>query len=193
MISDVLKDRTRQSHQSLEKTLVGLLKNIQTKDDYLYILRLFYSFIYPLEREINRFSIADAFPDYSERRKAGQLVTDMQSLGRNAKDEDLCKDLPPIHSVFEAAGTLYVLEGSTLGGQVISRMISDKLPSVTDNSLSFFNSYGGDTLPMWRKFQDRLNSLVTNEVQQAETVRAAESTFNYFKTWIDKKNEQKEL
>ena len=62
-------------------------------------------------------------------------------------------ELPSIRSHQHALGALYVIEGSTLGGKIISKMISHQIPSTDGHGLTFFNSYGDDTITMWERFK----------------------------------------
>jgi heme oxygenase len=50
----------------------------------------------------------------------------------------------------EALGLLYVLEGSTLGGRMILRMLAAH--GVTDPALAFLDPYGARTGAQWRAF-----------------------------------------
>lgn len=50
----------------------------------------------------------------------------------------------------EALGMLYVLEGSTLGGRIILRMLASR--GVHDPSLAFLDPYGAQTGARWRGF-----------------------------------------
>ena len=53
--------------------------------------------------------------------------------------------LPSIPGTAEAIGALYVMEGSTLGGQIIKKMIAKQLGTAEDHATSFFNGYGEAT------------------------------------------------
>jgi heme oxygenase len=57
-----------------------------------------------------------------------------------------------------ALGMLYVLEGSTLGGRLILRMLADR--GISDPDLAFLDPYGHDTGSRWRSFL----SVVSREV-----------------------------
>jgi hypothetical protein len=62
----------------------------------------------------------------------------------------------------EAFGMLYVLEGSTLGGRIILRTLSDR--GVSDPALSFLDPYGAATGQRWRDFIAVLTRELGNEV-----------------------------
>ena len=50
----------------------------------------------------------------------------------------------------EALGMLYVLEGSTLGGRLILRMLADE--GIRDPDFAFLDPYGAETGSRWRSF-----------------------------------------
>lgn len=79
-------------------------------------------------------------------------------------------------------GALYVMEGSTLGGRYIYKMLQGH-PSleVPVAALHFFNGYGEATSQRWKSFGAALNSL---PLHQDEIVRSAEETFRLFAQWI---------
>jgi heme oxygenase (biliverdin-IX-beta and delta-forming) len=78
---------------------------------------------------------------------------------------------------------MYVLEGSTLGGKIISRMLLKQVPSL-DGATTFFQGYQDDTMSMWQKFKTHLHASV-DQSDAAETHRAATETFVKFKKWLE--------
>lgn len=177
-LSLVLKQKTEVSHQQLEKILINKLKSISSVADYVEILKAFYSYINPLENSINHHIDKSIIPDYSKRRKSEPLKSDLAYF--NSTPESPVSDIPPIQNTYQAIGALYVLEGSTLGGQIISKMISQKLQLPDLRGLSFFKSYGEETLSMWNTFKNTLNKQIAPE-EHDSVVQTAEQTFIKFK------------
>lgn len=184
MLSDQLKEQTLAPHQQLEKKLVAQMKGINTTGDYAQILQLFYGYFGGLEQQINYFIGSEQLADFNERRKTEAIADDIKSLGHQPVDVAQGSALPEITNVLQAFGALYVIEGSTLGGSIISKMISGKLG--INNGLSFFNSYGDNTMNMWAKFRHVLNELPADELTAATIVAAANETFTRFSEWFDK-------
>ena len=91
--------------------------------------------------------------------------------------------LPVIADVFQALGALYVMEGSTLGGVYIVKMIQKKLPG-NENSFRFFSGYGDRNSMMWSRFKNALDKSTTNENEMARILSGAEETFHAFFEWI---------
>jgi hypothetical protein len=56
-----------------------------------------------------------------------------------------------------ALGSLYVMEGSTLGGRLISRALSE-VSWLPPGGVVYFNPCGSRTAAMWRNFQNELTA-----------------------------------
>lgn len=93
-------------------------------------------------------------------------------------------ELPAIDNYLKAIGTLYVIEGSTLGGQIICNMISRQWEIIPEGGFDFFSGYGKDTHAMWSDFKKFLNSNNLTREEEKEVVKAANRTFVLFKTYI---------
>ncbi|MBO9661257.1 MAG: biliverdin-producing heme oxygenase, partial [Chitinophagaceae bacterium] len=55
MLSSLLKEHTKESHQSLEAVVVRSIKSIRDKEGYVNLLHKFYGFHYPLEQLQDQF------------------------------------------------------------------------------------------------------------------------------------------
>ena len=181
-LSLALKQRTKFPHQQLEKILLSKLKSISAVSDYVDILNSFYGYIKPLETFISTNIDNNLLPDYNKRRKSDALQEDLRCFDSRL-GSSLCHDLPTVNNTYQALGALYVLEGSTLGGQIISRMIAQKLQLQNFDGLAFFKSYGDETLKMWDTFKQVLDEEVLQEDQHA-VIETAEQTFIKFKNWL---------
>lgn len=137
MLSEKLKEHTKAAHLELEKSLVKKIKSIRHTDDYLEILVHFYRFFTPLEAAI--FSQIDtALPDAAQRRKSKWIVEDIQFFAPSHPPISGSPVIPEIDNPPKAIGALYVMEGSTLGGQVICKMIAKQLALLNGQGLRFF-------------------------------------------------------
>lgn len=181
MLADNLKEQTLTYHQQLEKKLVSQIKGLTTKEGYLQLLQLFYGYFSGLEDRINLFIDQTILPDHALRRKTGAIADDILALGGQPVTKATSDALPEISNANQALGALYVIEGSTLGGSIISKMISGKLGLTS--GLSFFNSYGENTHQMWDSFKAVLNKQAAEN--EPVITEAANNTFFKFKNWIE--------
>lgn len=177
-----LRESTETIHLASEKKMVQTLKRVATEHGYARLLNWLYGFYAPLEELIRFHLTPETFPDMIRRSRAEFILWDIKELTAERLKPDICRQLPVIDSYPRALGALYVLEGSTLGGRIISGMVIRQLGS--EKGLSFFNSYGAETDRMWQLFKDFLNSPWSPQ-QRKEIIAGAEDTFITFNNWID--------
>ena len=182
MLNEELKESTQPSHQALEKKMVSIIKRIRTRQDYVNFLKLMYGYYSALEKRVQEY-VSER--EIGKRRKAERLLEDITYFESTATPETLCDKLPPITSHAEALGAMYVMEGSTMGGKIIARMIEGQAGINGPSGFSFFNGYGEDTGKMWEEFKVFLNRPF-DEMEKLNLILAANRTFNTFYNWIDK-------
>ncbi len=189
MISEKLKTSTAENHRIVEESglMAPILNRTITKESYARILKKFYGFFHPLEITINSFpQLSEYLPDFSERRKSEALIDDLKRLELPQETEyNLCNNLPTLTHLSHAFGCLYVMEGSTLGGKMISRILNDTLNIDETNGAKFFTGYGPTTGMKWNAFREALGKYSTETNDDESVVEAANDTFLKFKQWID--------
>src|ERR1700761_6181893 len=94
MLSIIIKDKTLVKHQELEKKLVGQMRAMQSVQDYIALLQLFYSYFGGLEELIGQHIDSKLLPDFNERRKADLLAADLCQL--SAPVPAISIDMPKI-------------------------------------------------------------------------------------------------
>lgn len=184
MTIDRLRSETKAAHQALEKLIIPQIKNIRNNEDYIRLLELFYGYFYPIEKLIDKHLDTTLVPDYNNRRKATRLIQDIYASGGRPSHET-AEDLPEITSTAEALGAMYVLEGSTLGGKIISKMIVQNLSLTNEDAVSFFKGYGDASDDMWAAFTQVLNNYTEDTATQSRIVEAADATFKKFINWVE--------
>jgi heme oxygenase len=117
------------------------------------------------------------------RLKCSLLRDDLLVLGRDPASVRVCEKLPRLDSFLEGLGCLYVLEGSTLGAQIISRRLQEKLQLGGRSGASYFNAYGGLIGSRWTEFK-RFVSASVEPGQAQSVVEAARDTFMCFYEWL---------
>lgn len=179
MFNEQLKSITKEAHQELEKLVILQIKEIRSDAGYAVLLRNFYTYFGALEASITPFITNDVLPDFTERRKSANLKQDLADLGAGVSDIDTgTVALPHIGNALEAMGALYVMEGSTMGGGIIVKMLREKCN--INRGLSFFSGYGDNTQAMWQKFTTALNSHISAPGDDMTVINAANETFKKF-------------
>jgi heme oxygenase len=177
---------TKEEHARLEKKLVGIIRHIRTVDQYVAFLEMFYAFYRETEQKMEQYLTTDRIPDIQQRRKAAALLQDIQALDPFKKPGSYPAAAPSVNSYPRALGAAYVLEGSTLGGVHIAKMIREQVPDLPPGKgFSFFESYGPAVQEMWKKFHTYLNRL-TDAAEQQEAITAARDTFLTFNHWANR-------
>lgn len=148
-----LRQETRQEHQALEQAL-DLLRPPLERAQFRHILARFYGFHAVWEPEVARFPAIAAISQ--PRSRLACLHDDLTALGMaEAEIAALprCEAAKKLAATETAAlGSGYVVEGSTLGGQVISRALA-RADWAPPGGLSYFNPYGSRTGVMWQSFK----------------------------------------
>ena len=85
---------------------------------------------------------------------------------RNAEDQD------------SLAGVLYVLEGSTMGGSILRKMITDALGFTGDNGLHYYSVYGNEVRKHFMDFKSRMSEAYDGSGIEDALVEAAKETFD---------------
>jgi heme oxygenase len=185
-----LKARTAHQHQATEDT-VDLMREDYTLDEYRNLLTRFYGFYAPFEAKMRDAIAANGVEfNHHERLNTPKLVADLKALGLS-EDEisaiETTGDLPNLGSKERIFGSLYVIEGSTLGGQVISRHLKSKFDLDTDKGAAFFSGYGKDTGKMWNEYREAVTNFAENGADREEIIAGANETFEKIGNALAKK------
>lgn len=184
LLSEQLKEHTKSQHQLLEKQIIPLIKAIRTTTDYSRLLMLFYTYFGAVELLVDNTLDVEYIPDYPQRRKTALLHTDLDVMNITIQPFATGAYLPAIENHLQAIGAMYVMEGSTLGGLHISKMISLQLQQQNTNAFSFFNGYKDETQQMWHLFKTAIDNMLLKPGEEATVINASNNTFERFANWI---------
>lgn len=182
MILKQLRSETAQQHAAIEKQLPLLNPNL-TRNAYVQLVARFWGYYAPLEAQLEHvYPIAF---DGKERLKTPLLERDLQSLGQSQAAFLHCTSLPPLTDLPQVLGCLYVIEGATLGGQVISRQLQTTLGLTCDSGAAFFSGYGALTGIRWRAFCNFLTETAPPLGQDKTIIASANATFETLGLWLE--------
>ncbi|HYF69199.1 MAG TPA: biliverdin-producing heme oxygenase [Ohtaekwangia sp.] len=182
--SEQLKTHTHKVHVQLEQTLIPIIQNIRTQSQYANLLKIFYTFYSPIENQLSSVTGIESLTSGIGLRKTDSLRKDILALKASTDHLALCSDLPTCTNLSHAFGIMYVLEGSVLGGNAISKMVTKQLPTEPPPPFSFFLHYGNDAKIKWQHFKTKLDS--NGDLLQSDLFSAATDTFTLFNNWIEK-------
>ena len=187
MILLKLKQETQQYHDKIERDIDIVNKHLSL-EDYTQLLKKFWGFYSPVEARIDGIQGKNTFSfDFKNRKKAFLLKNDLNTLGVLDVDVQklpLCADIPTIENLSQTSGCLYVLEGATLGGQIITKRVKQLFGFTEGHGCTFFNSYGQNVGTMWKSFCSKLVDYTTTEQAEEMVIQAACETFIKLNTWL---------
>ena len=189
MLSDYLKLNSRTDHDSIESK-VDLVKLASHPDQYIKLIKSFLGYYSSIENTFLKFEeeFSQLGINLKDRLKKNLLIADIKHFG--VTEEDIKKlpiatDVPAMSNIHEAMGVLYVLEGSTMGGQIIfKQLIKSNIIGPDSAGGNFFKPYGAATMPMWLSFKDSLNKLSNDKNELV--LKKARETFNTMEAWLIK-------
>ncbi len=181
MFIQSLRASTANCHQQLELNDLSqaLLSSNVNQPIYCNYLSHLYKFVYGFEQFVYP-KLSAHFSNISERKKASLIETDLIEFHHSSKDiftlpEAFFNETYP--DIYTASGALYVLEGSTLGGQIIVKHLHKTLPPGFDGS-TYFSAYKQKTGSMWKEFLVQLTNLPTSHFEEQQIINGAVKTFD---------------
>jgi heme oxygenase len=174
---DRLRRETSELHAEVER-LVPLAAIAGSARDYARFLALSWRFQHPLEQRLRQVpGLERVVPDLNRRQKAHLIVRDLAALGAPAPTTGA--GAPDVIGVAQAIGCLYVLEGSTLGGQHIHRALLRQQPAAAA-AAQFLTCYGPETGRLWKALRGHAERALPPE-EHARAVEAARASFAFVK------------
>lgn len=155
--------------------LVGLESPI-TLAHYQSVLRRFALFMPAWEDEIATILPPHLRGWFQPRRRAHLLAQDLNVLGCSGMP-DASWPVPRYRSRDEALGAIYVMEGSTLGGAVITRRLQADLALTPVGGAAYFHGHGPNAGAMWKAFKALLDDELSSTIDRAAAVEGATRTF----------------
>lgn len=177
-----LKIETAAEHSAVEDA-ARIMHPRLTLDEYRGYLEKSYGYYAAVEGLLCRLGVWDALElPVEERLKLPLLVRDLEVLGTSPASVVICDAPPDLRTVAEAAGAAYVLEGSTLGGKVISRHVRHRLGDAVPRS--FLDCYGENIGSNWQAFRAALLRFAKSRASEDAMISGAKETFQTFTRWL---------
>ncbi|MEO7338535.1 MAG: biliverdin-producing heme oxygenase [Caldimonas sp.] len=183
-----LREETRPLHERVEEA-VDILSSCSDLGAYRHLLGRLLGLYEPIEAALAGFDWRSAGIDFEARRKAHRLASDLRVLGLSTAEQAGLPRHPSIRTPATRAGAfgmLYVVEGATLGGTVISRTVERALGLTATRGASFHHGYGEHNGARWREFRLAADAAVKGADEQREAVGQACATFEDFGSWLQR-------
>jgi len=188
-IMTALKVETADLHKRVERLMPFFNENLSF-ERYAGTLASFLGFYERIEHNLTKIRDWKAVGiDLYERQRAPLLRSDLRALGltpQQIAELPRCHDLPRLEDASDGLGCLYVLEGSTLGGQLIARELSRRFEIDGNSGASFFHSYGFNVGGKWMEFCSVVRRYVDDSGKRSKLLSSASNTFNSFEKWMQR-------
>ncbi len=187
-----LRGATQVSHQQIEHNarLRRMFEPGYSLAEYRTLLARLLGFYAPLEADLASQGGAVLAPfELDSRWKSPWLRQDIEHLGLDSSAIAALPCIPPlarppIATPPAAVGCLYVLEGATLGGQLIARHLSRTLDLNAAGGGRFYSGYGAEAGRMWRDFRATLATLTLSGADIAVATHTAVEMFSCLDRWL---------
>ena len=175
----ILRGATGAEHLALEGA-VNLEARLSDPERRRALVAGFYGFHADAEHSLAPWLEAIEGLDFAARRRLPRIGADLLALGGKPAPS---RERPTVSSLGYALGLFYVLEGSSLGGRVIHKQLSDT--DVDQRGLSFFDPYGDQTGAQWRTFIEVLGrEHAAGRADAEEIVAGAMDGFRLARMWL---------
>ena len=183
---------THASHVRLSRhpLLHDLVRPELTEVCYLRVLTAYARLYAPFETLIRQASPwrTGGF-SYSGREKWPWLIQDLEYFGADISlgsgQAQLLRLQGSFQTLGDFAGLLYVIEGSTLGGQVISRHLECHHGWTAQEGARFFNAYGEATASRWHRFVAWLDACRMDRQESERAAQSAKWVFDLLEATLD--------
>jgi len=182
MILQRLRSETASHHAAIESQM-PLLDPELSRETYIHLLQRFWGYYSPLEQRLRSQSFEEHYL-WSDREKTPRLISDLLALGATTTGLARCENLPCLDSTAKILGCLYVIEGASLGGQIIAKHLDANLGLTPETGASFFSGYGVNTGPYWLAFRTFLSEFAASLNQDDQIVVSANATFQTLGDWL---------
>lgn len=185
-LSAQLRSGTAGCHERMEQQLNSVWSDLSLPR-YVRLLQRWMGFTQQWESSGQAVFAGELGAFFAARRKAPMIAADLEACGQSAEQIDALPVIPRDALAFAdpsaALGILYVIEGSTLGGQIIAKRVRYQVGLTPHAGASYFSSYGANVMPMWRETKQVLDA-PPFEVANEAVINGAKATFDFLAKWL---------
>lgn len=164
-----LRAATAPAHERVDRAYSGF--DLAIRDDYVRFLQGQGHALLPLEQALGEGIAPDLDIEWEQRRRGPALLADLDALGAAREVTSGFEPIEPLIAPASALGTIYVLEGSRLGGVILERAVDRRFPAA-------FLAPGPPGA--WRSLMERLETALSTQPLIDEAIAAASATFARF-------------
>ncbi len=175
-----LRAATAAAHTSLEAAL-PMEQITGSRLGYTAVLSAFYAYFSAWEARARHAAPYALRPLLKECERAPLLLRDLAALGAATQRFEAEPSVPGLQPESALLGSMYVLEGSRLGGQLLARGAEQRLALAPAQGTAFFRGFGPETSSHWQRFRTLLEAAGADA---GTAIRAACATFAGIEAWM---------
>lgn len=186
-----LRSETAEIHEQLHRvaSFQGLLDGNMSLEHYVALMTRLHGFYVPLDRSVlAACSRTDVFQgQFCYQPRAEMLAQDLATLGVSpgqVESNETCVDINSIETAEALAGVIYVIEGSVLGGAMISKAINHLPLSENVKRKNYWTWCRINGKARWAMTLQFVDELDCQGVDRALMVDAAKATFAAMHKWL---------
>jgi heme oxygenase (biliverdin-IX-beta and delta-forming) len=180
-----LRQQTAVDHQAVEGS-VPLMHHDLSQEEYVRCLERIHGIVAAWEERSMQVAPEWLKPALAARRRKRLVEADLAWFGATQHDESR-PALPEMNDLPALLGAMYVMEGSTLGGQFIARHVETELRLGDGQGSAYFRGHGNQTGTLWKDFCEVLKSQIPDEQTEA-VILSAKAMFSTFGMWMQRKS-----
>lgn len=191
-VRTMLRGATHGDHVRINRhpLITGLTKPGYSLAAYRQVLIAYYHFYRSQEAAIARVLAGPDIPfSYLGRWKQPWLEEDLAHFGVDPDEAVNCPRQPvqvaPLAGKSDLVGVLYAIEGSSLGGQVVSGQLAIHLGLAPDRGARFFSGYGADTEARWQEYLAFAETLGDDAAARKDACAGALHVFRLIERLLD--------
>ncbi len=168
-----------------------LLGTVSVEQYRRYLTETF-GMVRPIERALARVEGLPHVLDPRRLRKHELLARDLEALGLKPSvidDIPRCA-IPPLPTVHEALGWVFVIEHSTLSHSDLFLQLALGLPGVAAFASSYLKCYFGAVGETWKSFCHDLEAATQTSEQADRVVQSVKSSYGHFRGWHRSQNNE---
>jgi heme oxygenase len=183
-----LKLEARSEHLLTESAMAWMAPDL-TRTQYIEMLQRLHPVVRGWEKWVERKVPSDLAELIQGRRRSHLIEQDLRALGASTVGEPTkfpAERVPGLRARglrFRASffAAMYVMEGSTLGGQFVAQHIQTLFGGDVGAYNAYFRGYGDKTSEMWRIFREAMVKLPSED--EADVIAAAKAMLAIFRLW----------
>jgi heme oxygenase len=176
-----LRRETEDDHRAVEETFPLMHEELSVTQYVSCLLRM-HGMVSAWEERSLEVAPRWMLTQLVARKRKKMLELDLAWFGVENGD-DMRPVMPEIKNLPSLLGAMYVMEGSTLGGQLIARQLQKTLQLSDGKGSAFFWGHGDQTGLMWKEFCQVLKVKVTDDETES-VVLSAKAMFAIYGSWM---------